>query len=122
MFSVCVSSSRRWTVDFLSQLNVATAFISAAGITLEHGLTTSRAAIADTLNAAASCAQETVALLDSTKFKRDSLMTVRSAQSLNSIITDDGLDPATVDEFRGAGINLVVVERGPEPADDPHAD
>jgi DeoR/GlpR family transcriptional regulator of sugar metabolism len=112
----------RWTVEFLAGLNIAVAFISAAGITLEHGLTTSRAAIADTLNAAASCAQETVALLDSTKFKRDSLMTVRSAQSLNSIITDDGLDPATVDEFRAAGINLVVVERGPEPADDPHAD
>ncbi len=32
----------RWTVDFLVELNIAVAFISAAGITLEHGLTTSR--------------------------------------------------------------------------------
>ena len=32
----------RWTVDFLVELNIAIAFISAAGITLEHGLTTSR--------------------------------------------------------------------------------
>jgi len=112
----------RWTAEFLAGLNLAVAFISAAGITLEHGLTTSRAALADTLNAAASCAQETIALLDSTKFKRDSLMTVRSAQSLNAIITDDGLDRATVDEFRAAGVNLVVAERGPERAEDPQAD
>jgi DeoR/GlpR family transcriptional regulator of sugar metabolism len=112
----------RWTVDFLASLNIAVAFISAAGITLEHGLTTSRAALADTLNAAADCAHKTIGLLDSTKFKRDSLMTVRSAQSLNTIITDDGLDPATVDEFRQAGVNLVVAERGPVRADDPQAD
>jgi DeoR family fructose operon transcriptional repressor len=112
----------RWTVDFLASLNIATAFISAAGITLEHGLTTTRAALADTLNAAADCAQKTVALLDSTKFKRTSLMTVRSAESLNTIITDDGLDPATVDEFRAAGVNLVVAERGPERTEDPQAD
>jgi DeoR family fructose operon transcriptional repressor len=112
----------RWTVDFLAELNLAAAFISAAGITLEHGLTTSRAALADAMNAAADCAQRTVALVDSTKFKRDSLMTARSAQSLDLIITDDGLDAATADEFRKAGVNLVVAERGPAPTEDPHAD
>jgi DeoR/GlpR family transcriptional regulator of sugar metabolism len=112
----------RWTVDFLAELNIAVAFISAAGITLERGLTTSRAALADTLNAAAECAQRTVGLLDSTKFKRDSLLTARSAQSLDLIITDDGLDPATVDEFREAGVNLVVAERSPAPSEDPQAD
>jgi DeoR/GlpR family transcriptional regulator of sugar metabolism len=112
----------RWTADFLAELNVAVAFISAAGITLERGLTTSRAALADTLNAAAECAQRTVGLLDSTKFERDSLLTVRSAQSLELIITDDGLEPATVDKFRDAGVNIVVAERGPERAKDPQAD
>jgi DeoR/GlpR family transcriptional regulator of sugar metabolism len=112
----------RWTVDFLAELNIAVAFISAAGITLEHGLTTSRAALADVLNAAAERAQKTVGLLDSTKFKRASLLTVRSAQSLDLIITDDALDLATVGEFRNAGVNLVVAERGPAPTEDPQAD
>jgi DeoR/GlpR family transcriptional regulator of sugar metabolism len=112
----------RWTVDFLAELNLAVAFISAAGITLEHGLTTSRAALADTLNAAADSAQKKVGLLDSTKFKRASLLTVRSAQSLDLIITDDGLDAATVGKFRKAGVNLVVAERGPARSGDPHAD
>jgi DeoR/GlpR family transcriptional regulator of sugar metabolism len=112
----------RWTADFLAELNVAMAFISAAGITLERGLTTTRAALADTLNAAAECAHRTVGLLDSTKFQRDSLLTVRSAQSLELIITDDGLDPAVVDQFRQAGVNLVVADRSPERAEDPLAD
>jgi DeoR/GlpR family transcriptional regulator of sugar metabolism len=112
----------RWTVDFLAELNIAVAFISAAGISLEHGLTTSRAALADTLNAAAESAQKKVGLLDSTKFKHASLLTVRRAQSLDLIITDDGLDPATLGEFRNAGVHLVVAERGPEPTADPQAD
>jgi DeoR/GlpR family transcriptional regulator of sugar metabolism len=101
----------RWTVDFLMELNIAVAFISAAGITLEHGLTTSRSALADTLNAAAQAAAKTVGLFDSTKFSRSSLLTVRTAESLDLIITDDGLDPVTVDEYRAAGVNLVVADR-----------
>src|SRR5262249_33856391 len=101
----------RWTVDFLVELNIAVAFISAAGITLEHGLTTSRSALADTLNAAAGAAAKTVGLFDSTKFRRSSLLTVRSAQSLDMVITDDGLDPAVAEEFRAAGVSLVVADR-----------
>jgi DeoR/GlpR family transcriptional regulator of sugar metabolism len=114
--------SGRWTVDFLAELNIAVAFISAAGITLDQGLTTSRAALADTLNAAVESAQTKVGLLDSTKFKRASLLTVRSAQSLDLIITDNGLDPETLREFREAGVNLVVAERGPVSPEDPQAD
>ena len=43
----------RWTVEFLAQLNFDTAFVSAAGITLEEGLTTSRRPLADVVNARA---------------------------------------------------------------------
>jgi hypothetical protein len=53
--------------------------------------TRDRPALADTTSAAAGCARKTVGLPDSTKFKRDSLMTARSAQSLDLIITNDGL-------------------------------
>jgi DeoR family fructose operon transcriptional repressor len=98
----------RWTVDFLSELNVATAFISAAGITLEHGITTSRKGIADTLNAAVSVAAQTVALIDSSKFRRASLLTIAPAQDFDLVITDDGLDAVAIDEFRQAGVKLVV--------------
>jgi DeoR family fructose operon transcriptional repressor len=112
----------RWTVDFLVELNISVAFISAAGITLEHGLTTSRSALADTLNAAAGAAKTKIGLLDSSKFRRSSLLTVRSAQSLDMIITDDGLDASTAEEFRAAGVNLVVADRLPAFAEDVGAD
>ena len=42
----------RWTVEFLSELNFAVAFFSAAGIGLDQGLTTSRRPLADVINAA----------------------------------------------------------------------
>ena len=42
----------RWTVEFLSELNFAVAFVSAAGVTLDQGLTTSRRPLADVVNAA----------------------------------------------------------------------
>jgi DeoR/GlpR family transcriptional regulator of sugar metabolism len=100
----------RWTAEFLAQLNIATAFISAGGITLEQGLTTSRKAVADTLNAAAAVAARRVALLDSTKFRRTALLTVARAQALDLVITDDGLDAMAIEEFRQAGVKLVVAE------------
>jgi DeoR/GlpR family transcriptional regulator of sugar metabolism len=99
----------RWTIDFLSRLTFAAAFVSAAGITLGHGLTTSRSGLADTLNTAADSAERVVGLLDSTKFERSSLMTIRSATALDLIITDDRLAPAVVEAFRAAGVNLQLV-------------
>ena len=37
----------RWTVEFLSELNFAVAFVSAAGVSLDQGLTTARRPLAD---------------------------------------------------------------------------
>ena len=42
----------RWTVEFMGELNFDTAFVSAAGLTLDAGLTTSRRPLADVVNAA----------------------------------------------------------------------
>jgi len=99
----------RWTIDFLAHLTFTAAFVSAAGITLGNGLTTSRSGLADTLNAAADSAERVVGLLDSTKFERSSLMTIRRAAALDLIITDDRLDPAVAAAFRAAGVRLHVV-------------
>jgi len=111
----------RWTIDFLTQLNFAAAFVSAAGITLDRGLTTSRSGLADTLNAAADSAKQVVGLMDSAKFERSSLMTIRPAEALDLIITDDGLDPAVLAAFRAAGVKLQVVS-GVADKHDPDAD
>ena len=99
----------RWTVEFLHELNFDVAFVSATGVTLEAGLTTSRRPLADVLNAARDAAGRTVGLIDSTKFGRAALVSIADAQELDLIVTDSGLEPAAAEEYRAAGVRLEIV-------------
>jgi DeoR/GlpR family transcriptional regulator of sugar metabolism len=96
----------RWTVEFVSQLNFDLAFVSAAGITLEEGLTTSRRPLADVVNAARLAAQRTVALIDSSKFGRASLLTIMRADDPDLIITDSDLSLDIAQAYGAAGVHL----------------
>ena len=98
----------RWAHEFLSELNIDMAFISAAGITLEQGLTTSRRPLADVVNAVRAVARKCVALMDSSKFGRSSLLTMARPDELDLLIVDSGLPAATVDEYRRAGVPIDV--------------
>jgi DeoR/GlpR family transcriptional regulator of sugar metabolism len=99
----------RWTVEFMSELNFDTAFVSAAGVTLDAGLTTSRRPLADVVNAARAAAGRTVGLIDASKFGRASLVSIARAQELDVIVTDDGLEETVADEYRTAGVRLEIV-------------
>jgi DeoR/GlpR family transcriptional regulator of sugar metabolism len=96
----------RWTVEFVSQLNFDLAFVSAAGLTLEEGLTTSRRPLADVINAARANAKRTVALIDASKFGRASLLTIMAARDPDLIITDAGLPPDVATAYDAAGVHL----------------
>ena len=100
----------RWASEFLGGLNVETAFISAAGITLDHGLTTTRRTLADTLHAAQAVASRTIGLVDSSKFGRSALLSIARAQELDALVVDDALEPETLSAYRAAGVNVVVAE------------
>lgn len=99
----------RWTVEFLHELNFSVAFVSAAGVTLEAGLTTSRRPLADVVNAARAAASRTVGLIDASKFGRASLVTIAPAEELDLIVTDDGLAGDVAEEYRAAGVRLDIV-------------
>jgi DeoR/GlpR family transcriptional regulator of sugar metabolism len=99
----------RWTVEFIHELNFDIAFVSAAGVTLDAGLTTSRRPLADVVHAARAAAVRTVGLIDATKFGRASLVSIAPAQELDLIVTDGGLDPAVAEEYRTAGVRLDIV-------------
>ncbi len=99
----------RWTVEFMNELNFDTAFVSAAGVTLDAGLTTSRRPLADVVNAARAAAGRTVGLIDASKFGRASLVSIARAQELDVIVTDDGLEETVADEYRTAGVRLEIV-------------
>jgi DeoR/GlpR family transcriptional regulator of sugar metabolism len=94
----------RWAAEFLAGLNVDIAFISAAGVTLEQGLTTSRRPLADVVNSARAVARRTVALIDSSKFGRASLLTMARPQELDLLVVDSGLPRDALDTYRRAGV------------------
>ena len=98
----------RWTVEFLSELNFAVAFVSAAGVNLDQGLTTSRRPLADVINAARSSADCTVGLIDATKFGVSSLMSIARAQELDAIVSDAELPAPVAQEYRAAGVRLEI--------------
>ena len=98
----------RWTTEFLSRLHFDVAFVSAAGLTLEAGLTTSRRPLADVVNTARARAGRTVALIDSTKFGRASLLTIAPAQAFDTILSDAGLSADARAEYRAAGVAIDV--------------
>jgi DeoR/GlpR family transcriptional regulator of sugar metabolism len=98
----------RWTAEFIHRLNFDIAFVSAAGITLDAGLTTARSTIAEVLRAARDAAARTVALVDATKFGRASLVSISRAQDLDLIVSDPGLDAELAGEFRDAGVRLHI--------------
>jgi DeoR family fructose operon transcriptional repressor len=100
----------RWTVEFIGDLNFDTAFVSAAGLTVDAGLTTSRRPLADVVNAASAAAGRTVGLIDASKFGRASLVTIAAAQDFDVIVTDDGLHDSVADEYRAAGVRLEIAK------------
>jgi len=101
----------RWAVEFLAGVNIETAFISAGGVTLEQGLTTTRRGLADTLHAAMASSRRTVALIDSSKFGLSALLSIARLEELDAVIVDDGLPPDTAEAFGAAGITVIVAPR-----------
>ncbi|MDQ3857943.1 MAG: DeoR/GlpR family DNA-binding transcription regulator [Actinomycetota bacterium] len=100
----------RWASDFLGALHLETAFVSAAGITLEHGLTTTRRTLADTLHAARAVASQTIGLVDSSKFGRTFLLSIARAEELDALVVDDALDLGTLESYTAADVNVVLAE------------
>lgn len=101
----------RWTAEFIRRLNFDIAFVSAAGITLDAGLTTTRRPIGDVLHAARKSAERTIGLVDATKFGRASMISIARAQDLDLLITDDALGAGVAEEYRRAGVCLHVLGR-----------
>ena len=100
----------RWAAEFLAGLNMETAFVSAGGVTLENGLTTTRRALADTLNAAAASSAKTIGLIDSSKFGLSALLAIARPEELDALIVDNGLPRETIDAYEAAGVNLILAD------------
>jgi DeoR/GlpR family transcriptional regulator of sugar metabolism len=100
----------RWAVEFLAGLNIETAFVSAGGVTLENGLTTTRRALADTLKAASASSAKTIGLIDSSKFGLSALLAITRAEELDALIADDNVPRETVAAYEAGGVNLILAD------------
>jgi DeoR/GlpR family transcriptional regulator of sugar metabolism len=98
----------RWAAEFLAGLNMEVAFVSAGGITLEHGLSTTRRSLSDTLRAALASSGKGIGVIDSSKFGLSALLSIARPEELDAIIVDDGLSRETIEAYETAGVNLVL--------------
>ena len=94
-------------VPLVGQTAASVFEISAGGVTLEHGLTTTRRALSDTLRAALTSSAKGIGLIDSSKFGLSALVAIARPEELDAIVVDDGLSRKLIDDYEAAGVNLV---------------
>ena len=70
----------------------------------------SRDALADVVNAARATAARSIALIDSSKFGRHSLLTICRPEELDLLIVDSGLPPGELERYRSAGVSIEVAD------------
>src|SRR5829696_5561931 len=97
-----------WTVEFLRRIKLDVAFVSGSGFDLEHGLTTGRRPLADTIAAVRESADRVVALVDGSKLGRSAMVSMLPAAQLDAVLIDDGADADTVAAYRAAGVNVEI--------------
>lgn len=99
----------RWTSEFLERLHFDAAFVSAAGVTVSAGFTTSRQSLADVVVTASHVADRTIGLADASKFGITALVPMIPVEAFSTIVTDSQLDPGVVEEFRRVTNGFEVV-------------
>jgi DeoR family fructose operon transcriptional repressor len=93
-----------WTVEFLRRIRLDLAFVSGSGFDLEHGLTTGRRPLADTIAAVRQSADRVVALVDGSKLGRSAMVSMLSAAELDAVLVDHGADAEAVAAYKAAGV------------------
>ncbi len=82
-------------------------FISGAAFSCETGLMTTQTSLVEVLRTASSCASETVALVDSTKFQKEAFLNVLDCSEVGTIVSDSGLDCKTKAVLGSRGIRVL---------------
>jgi DeoR family transcriptional regulator of aga operon/DeoR family fructose operon transcriptional repressor len=91
------------------RVNVQTAFLGAAGLSLESGLSDATQEEAQIKRAMASSARHVVAIVDHSKWQRAALATFCTIDELGAVITDELAPAPTVAALRGRGVDVHVV-------------
>lgn len=98
--------------ELLGRLHVTTTVLSAAGIA-EEGLFNAHLLLAETEQAMLRAASRVIVVADSSKFGRKSLTLVSGLDSIDTLVSDDGLDPRWRLAVSSAGVDLVIAPLQP---------
>lgn len=92
----------------LEQIHLDVIFVGVDGLSVEGGLTTHNATEARTNRALLSRAAKVVVVADHTKLGRKTFAQIVPLGVGQVLISDDGAPPALVEQFRGAGMEVVL--------------
>jgi DeoR family fructose operon transcriptional repressor len=92
------------------------AFIGAAALDIQRGITALDRRAARFDSTIIKNSRRLVVLCDSSKIGKWAYVQVGPVQLIHVLITDKNIDPATADEFRNLGVELVVAGPAEEPA------
>ena len=91
------------------RVNVQTAFLGAAGFTVENGLTDAMEEEAQIKRSMVSAAREVIAVVDHTKWGRTASATFCRTDGLTGVITDDEAPAEMVERLEAMGITVTRV-------------
>jgi len=94
--------------QFLEDITCGILFLGVDGIDLDHGLTTSNLMEASLNQKFIEVAQYTVVVVDHTKFGKRGFSRICGLDSIQHIITDDGVSPDTIRSLEETGIQVTI--------------
>ena len=106
-----ISCTGPLTELLLDQLRVDKAFIGINGIDFKDNvLTTPNISEAAIKTSMMKCAKEIIILADHTKFNKTYLCKVCNVTDVDTVITDNQVDPAIVEEAKDCGVSLLIAD------------
>jgi DeoR/GlpR family transcriptional regulator of sugar metabolism len=96
-------------VEMLHKFNIQKGFFGAHGVSLLEGLTDVSAEEAGVKRALVAMCRQVITVLDATKWGRVGLASFARTEEIDTIITDTHAPAELVDQFRSAGIEVILV-------------
>ena len=95
------------------RINLQTAFVGAAGFTLEAGLSDATDEEAQIKRSMVTAARQVIAIVDHTKWHRVAFATFCDTRDIDRILTDEQAPADMVGDLRALGIEVTLVPSGP---------
>jgi len=93
--------------SFAAQFHADLFFMSVSGISLTNGLTDYGIGEVQLKKKMLECSQKIIVLADSSKFNVVSLLPVCSLDRIDKIVTDPGIPPEVLEQYRAAGVDVI---------------